>query len=50
MENHGATITKNARMELEQKTGKKVVTSLNARDGIILSIDANASENNSDEN
>ncbi len=46
----GATIAKNARMELEQKTGKKVVTSLNARDGIILSIDANASENNSDEN
>lgn len=46
----GATIAKNARMELEQKTGKKVVTSLNARDGIILSIDANASENNSGEN
>ena len=32
----GASIAKNARIELEQKTGKKVVTPLNARDGIGL--------------
>ena len=32
----GATIARNARIELEQKTGKNVVTSLNARDGIGL--------------
>ena len=36
----GATIAKNARIELEQKTGKKVVTPLNARDGIGLIQDA----------
>ena len=40
----GATIARNARMELEQKTGKKVVTALNARDGIALSIDAKSSD------
>ena len=39
----GATIAKNARMELEQKTGKKVVTPLNARDGIGLTADTKAS-------
>ena len=39
----GATIAKNARMELEQKTGKKVVTPLNARDGIGLATDTKAS-------
>ena len=39
----GATIAKNARMELEQKTGKRVVTSLNARDGICLQSDTRAS-------
>ena len=39
----GATISKNARMELEQKTGKKVVTPLNARDGIGLTADTKAS-------
>ena len=39
----GATIAKNARIELEQKTGKKVVTPLNARDGIGLTEDAKAS-------
>ena len=39
----GATIAKNARIELEQKTGKKVVTSLNARDGIGLQTDTKAS-------
>ena len=39
----GATIAKNARMELEQKTGKKVVTPLNARDGIDLTADTKAS-------
>ena len=33
----GGTIAKNARLELENKTGKKVVSPLNARDGIILS-------------
>lgn len=32
----GATIARNARIELEQKTGKNVVTPLNARDGIGL--------------
>ena len=39
----GATIAKNARLELEQKTGKKVVTPLNARDGIGLTTDTKAS-------
>jgi len=39
----GASIAKNARIELEQKTGKKVVTSLNARDGIGLTEDTKAS-------
>lgn len=39
----GASIAKNARIELEQKTGKKVVTPLNARDGIGLTEDAKAS-------
>ena len=39
----GATIAKNARIELEQKTGKNVVTPLNARDGIGLTEDAKAS-------
>ena len=39
----GATIAKNARLELEQKTGKKVVTPLNARDGIGLTADTKAS-------
>ena len=39
----GATIAKNARIELEQKTGKKVVTPLNARDGIGLATDTKAS-------
>jgi hypothetical protein len=39
----GATIAKNARIELEQKTGKKVVTPLNARDGIGLTADTKAS-------
>lgn len=39
----GATIAKNARIELEQKTGKQVVTPLNARDGIGLTTDTKAS-------
>ena len=39
----GATIAKNARIELEQKTGKKVVTPLNARDGVGLKSDTKAS-------
>lgn len=39
----GATISRNARIELEQKTGKKVVTPLNARDGIGLVADTTAS-------
>ncbi len=39
----GATIAKNARVELEQQTGKKVVTPLNARDGIGLTEDSKAS-------
>lgn len=39
----GATISRNARIELEQKTGKKVVTPLNARDGIGLTADTTAS-------
>jgi sugar phosphate isomerase/epimerase len=37
------TIAKNARIELEQKTGKSVVTSLNARDGIGLETDTKSS-------
>ena len=36
----GATIAKNARIELEQKTGKSVVTPLNARNGIALEADS----------
>ncbi len=39
----GATIAKNARLELERKTGKAVVTPLNARDGIGLPTDTKAS-------
>ena len=39
----GATIAKNARIELEQKTGKSVVTPLNARNGIGLEIDTKSS-------
>ncbi|MBB5225709.1 hypothetical protein DYE50_07435 [Treponema ruminis] len=39
----GASIAKNARIELELKTGKKVVTPLNARDGIGLTEDTKAS-------
>lgn len=39
----GATIARNARLELEQKTGKAVVTPLNARDGIGLTTDTKAS-------
>ena len=39
----GATIARNARLELEQKTGKAVVTPLNARDGIGLITDTKAS-------
>lgn len=39
----GATIAKNTRIELEQKTGKKVVTPLNARDGIGLTKDTKSS-------
>lgn len=31
----GGQIAKNARVQLEKKTGKKVVTSLNAKNGII---------------
>ena len=45
----GATIAKNARIELEQKTGKKVVTPLNARDGIGLVADTKASVLEADE-
>ena len=39
----GATIAKNARIELEQKTGKSVVIPLNARDGIGLETDTKSS-------
>lgn len=39
----GATIAKNARIELEEKTGKSVVTPLNARDGIGLETDTKSS-------
>lgn len=39
----GATIAKNARIELEQKTGKAIVSPLNARDGIGLESDIKAS-------
>ena len=39
----GATIAKNARIELDQKTGKSVVTSLNARNGIGLETDTKSS-------
>ena len=35
----GATIAKNARLELEQKTGKQVISPLNARTGIGLTSD-----------
>ncbi|MBR6200083.1 MAG: Bro-N domain-containing protein [Spirochaetales bacterium] len=39
----GATIAKNARIELEQKTGKQVVSPLNARTGIGLTSDVSPS-------
>ena len=39
----GATIAKNARLELEQKTGKSVITPLNARTGIGQDSDSKAS-------
>ncbi len=39
----GAAIAKNARIELEQKTGKSVVTPLNARNGIGLETDTKSS-------
>lgn len=39
----GATIAKNARIELEQKTGKAIVSPLNVRDGIGLETDIKAS-------
>ncbi|WP_296663285.1 MULTISPECIES: hypothetical protein [unclassified Treponema] len=45
----GATIAKNARVELEQKTGKKVVTPLNAKDGIELIQDTKLSVLEEDE-
>ena len=45
----GATIAKNARAELEQKTGKKVVTPLNAKDGIGLIQDTKMSVLEEDE-
>ena len=38
-----AQVAKNARIELEQKTGKSVVTPLNARDGIGLETDTKSS-------
>lgn len=46
---NGASIAKNARIELEQKTGKEVVTPLNARDGIGLIYDNKASVLEEDE-
>ena len=45
----GATIAKNARVELEQKTGKKVVTPLNAKDEIGLIQDTKMSVLEEDE-
>ena len=45
----GATIAKNAKVELEQKTGKKVVTPLNAKDGIGLIQDTKMSVLEEDE-
>ena len=45
----GATIAKNAKVELEQKTGKKVVTPLNAKDGIGLVQDTKMSVLEEDE-
>ena len=45
----GATIAKNARAELEQKTGKKVVTPLNAKDRIGLIQDTKMSVLEEDE-
>ena len=44
----GGTIAKNARLELENKTGKKVVSPLNARDGIILSKQITDADNDSE--
>jgi len=32
----GGEIARNARLELEEKTGKQVVSPLNAKDGIML--------------
>ena len=43
----GGTIAKNARLELENKTGKKVVSPLNSHDGIILSKQITDADNDS---
>jgi len=32
----GGEIARNARLELEEKTGKQVISPLNAKDGIML--------------
>ncbi len=45
----GASIAKNARIELEEKTGRQVVTPLNASDGIGLTTDTKASVLQEDE-
>lgn len=37
----GGEIAKNARLELESKTGKKVISPLNAKQGILLNKDDN---------
>lgn len=42
----GATVARNARLELEEKTGQPVVTSLNAKN--ILSLKHNIEENEKD--
>ncbi len=44
----GSEIAKNARLELEAKTGKKVVSPLNAQDGMTLNPPENVREDNNE--
>lgn len=44
----GGEVARNARLELEAKTGKKVVSPLNAKDGMLLQTDHGREENNNE--
>lgn len=44
----GGEVARNARLELEAKTGKKVVSALNAKDGMLLSLPENHQEDSNE--